>query len=321
MNASACYGRSVRPGSDAVIGHEFIDAGDLRFHVATCGEGERLALCLHGFPECWYSWRHQIPLLAGLGYRVWAPDLRGYGETSKPRGMQSYSVEALMADVGALIDASGARSVTLVGHDWGGIIAWFVAIRNVRPLDRLVVMNAPHPFAAEPAFRTWTQRRKSWYALFFQLPWLPEVLLRARGCRAVGEAMRATSVDPHRFPDEALAIFREAAARPGALTGMVNYYRAFIRGGGWARQRALGAGVITTPTLMIWGEQDVALTLETTSGTDAWVEDLTSKFLPDASHWVQQDAPDVVAEILTSWLDARTDSEAAGSEFHSQDRR
>lgn len=288
--------------SDAAIAHEFVDAGEMRFHVATCGAGEDLALCLHGFPECWYSWRNQIPLLAGLGYRVWAPDLRGYGTTSKPRGIRNYSVEALMADVGELIDASGARTVTLLGHDWGGIIAWFFAIRRVRRIDRLIVMNAPNPFAAEPAFRTWEQRRKSWYALFFQLPWIPELLLRARDYRAVGEAMRATSVDPERFPDEVLAVFREAAAQPGALTGMLNYYRAFVRGGGWKRQQALGPESIAAPTLLIWGEQDVALSMATTAGTEAYVDDYTAKFLPGASHWVQQDAPDAVAEILTSWL-------------------
>jgi pimeloyl-ACP methyl ester carboxylesterase len=291
----------VQPGSDPAISNEFIDAGGLRFHVATCGEGDQLALCLHGFPECWYSWRHQMPLLAKLGYRVWAPDLRGYGLSSKPRGIQSYAIDTLMADVAALIDASGARSVTLVAHDWGGIIAWFFAIRKVRPLDRLIVMNIPHPFAAEPAFRTWAQRRKSWYVLFFQLPWLPEALLRANGCRAVGEAMRATSVHPERFPDDDLAVFRESASQPGALTGMLNYYRAFVRGG-WRRQRKLGGSIVKVPTLMIWGEQDVALTKATTVGTEDWVEDFTLKTLPDASHWVQQDDPDAVAEIFTSWL-------------------
>jgi pimeloyl-ACP methyl ester carboxylesterase len=311
----------VHTGKDAAIRHEFIEAGGMRFHVATCGEGDHLALCLHGFPECWYSWRHQMPLLARLGYRVWAPDLRGYGESSKPRGIQNYSVEALMADVGALIDVSGAKSVTLLGHDWGGIIAWFCAIRAVRPLDRLVVMNAPHPFAAAPVFRTWQQRRKSWYALFFQLPWIPEWLFGARGCRAVGEAMRSTSVHPERFPDEALAVFRNAASEPGALTGMLNYYRAFVRGGGWKRQRELGAGIIATPTLLIWGEQDVALSLETTVGTEAWVENFTAEFLPDASHWVQQDVPDAVDAILTAWLPAQTLREAPMPPSHSSDRR
>jgi pimeloyl-ACP methyl ester carboxylesterase len=215
-------------GVEAAIDHEFVEAGELRFHVATCGEGDRLALCLHGFPECWYSWRHQLPLLASLGYRVWAPDMRGYGGTTKPPRVQDYAIEKLMADVAALIDASGCRSVTLIAHDWGAIVAWYFAMRRVRPLERLVIMNVPHPIAAEPAFRTWKQLRKSWYIFFFQIPKLPELLLRAGGYRAVGETFRSNCSHPERFSDEDLAVFRESAAQPGALTGMVNYYRAFL---------------------------------------------------------------------------------------------
>jgi len=298
----------------ASIRLEFVEAGELRFQLAACGEGERLALCLHGFPECWYSWRHQMPLLADLGYRVWAPDLRGYGETTKPPQLQDYAIEKLMDDVGALIDASGAASITLIGHDWGAIIAWYFAMRKIRPLERLVIMNAPHPAAAEPAFRTWKQLRSSWYAMFFQLPRLPEALLRARDFRAVGEAMRSSSANRERFPDEALAIFRRAAAQPGAITGMLNYYRAFIRGGGAARQKKLGAPIIETPTLMIWGERDVALTKATTYGTEAYVSDLTLRYLPDASHWVQQDDPDTVGRMLRAWLSGEPVPEAGGGD-------
>jgi len=297
-------------GVDPSIRHDFVEANGLRFHVASCGEGPRLALCLHGFPECWYSWRYQMPLLAGLGYRVWAPDLRGYGDTTKPPHLQDYAVERLMEDVGALIDASGAASVLLLAHDWGAIVAWFCAIRKVRPLERLVIMNVPHPAAAAPAFRTWRQLARSWYVLFFQLPWLPEALLRAHDHRAIGEMMRRTSSRPERFPDEALAVFRRAAARPGALTGMLNYYRAFIRGGGAARQRKLGTPVIDTPTLMLWGEEDVALTKQTTYGTDAYVSDLTLRYLPRVSHWVQQDDPDTVNRMLAAWLAGETVPEA-----------
>ncbi len=277
-------------------------AGGLRFHVAACGEGERLALCLHGFPECWYSWRHQMPLLADLGYRVWAPDLRGYGESDKPVGLREYAIERLLGDVAALIDASGSRSTTLIAHDWGAIIAWYFAIRRVRPLERLAIMNVPHPFAALPAIRTWKQFIRSWYVLFFQLPWLPERLLGARSQRAIGEAFRRSCVNPEQFPDAVLEVFRQAAARPGALTAMLNYYRAFIRGGGARRQKRLGPRTIETPTLMLWGEQDVALTRETTYGTAAFVSDLTLRYLPQASHWVQQDAPETVNRMLRAWL-------------------
>jgi pimeloyl-ACP methyl ester carboxylesterase len=288
---------------DESIRHELVTANGLRFHVATCGEGDRLALFLHGFPECWYSWRHQLPLLARLGYRAWAPDLRGYGETDRPPRREDYAIERLMEDVAGLVDASGARSTVLLAHDWGAVIAWYFAMRRLRPLERLVIMNVPHPAPMERALRGWRQMARSWYALFFQIPRLPEALLRARHCRAIGDAFRNMAVDKNRFPDEVLRIYRDNAARPGALTAMLNYYRALVRGGGGNRQRALGYPVIETPTLMIWGERDRALGKETTYGTDRWVRDLTVRYLPDVSHWVQQEAPEQVNEILREWLE------------------
>jgi pimeloyl-ACP methyl ester carboxylesterase len=288
--------------SPSMIGHEFISANGLRFHVATCGEGDRLALCLHGFPECWFSWRHQMPLLARLGYRVWAPDLRGYGESDRPPHVADYALEALMDDVAGLIDAAGARQTLLIAHDWGGIIAWFFAMRRIRPLAGLVQMNLPHPGPMERALRTWRQLARSWYVLFFQLPRLPEALLGARGCRVIGDAFRNSAVDKSRFPDDVLQVYRDNAARPGALTAMLNYYRALVRGGGGRRQAALGYPVIDIPTLMIWGEQDIALGIETTHGTERWVPNLTLRYLPGVSHWVQQEAPEAVNSLLEQWL-------------------
>ncbi len=292
------------------IRHRFVRGNGLRFHVAECGEGDRLALCLHGFPEGWYSWRHQLPLLARLGYRAWAPDLRGYGESERPRGREAYAIEALMGDVAGLIDAASPRSTLLVGHDWGGIIAWYFAMRAMRPLERLVVMNCPHPGAAEPAFRRFAQIRRSWYVLFFQIPWLPDRLLAARGAQAVGRAIRRSSSDASRFPDEVLDVYRRAAAQPGATTAMLNYYRAFVLGGGGRRQRALGLSPIEVPTLLIWGESDVALTRATTVGTEAFVPRLTLRYLPGVSHWVQQEAPEAVNAMLEAWLCDRPVPEA-----------
>jgi len=283
------------------VEHEFVRANGLRFHVATCGAGDRLALCLHGFPECWYSWRNQMPLLAELGFRVWAPDLRGYGETDRPGRVQDYAIERLLEDAAGLIDAAGARSTLLIGHDWGGIIAWYFALRRVRPLARLVVMNLPHPAVIERALRHWWQLRRSWYVFFFQLPRLPEALLRARDYRAIGEAFRAMAVDKSRFPDAVLRVYRAAAARPGALTAMLNYYRALLRGSG-RRQRALGYPLIETPTLLLWGEEDRALAKATTYGTERYVPNLTLRYLPAVSHWIQQEAPETVNAMLWAWL-------------------
>jgi pimeloyl-ACP methyl ester carboxylesterase len=284
------------------IDHRFVESNGLRFHVAECGTGDTLALCLHGFPECWYSWRAQLPLLARLGYRAWAPDLRGYGRSDRPRRMADYAIETLVADVAGLVDAAPGRETVLIAHDWGGIIAWAFAMQRVRPLAKLVVMNLPHPACLHRELRTWRQLRRSWYALFFQLPRLPEALLGARGCRAIGEAFRRAAVDPARFPDEVLQVYRDNAARPGALTAMLNYYRAYGRGGGGARQRAQGYPLITVPTLLLWGEEDVALCRETTDGTDRYVADLTLRYLPRVSHWVQQEAPEVVNAMLEAFL-------------------
>jgi epoxide hydrolase 4 len=286
----------------AEIEHRFVRANGLRFHVASCGEGDRLALFLHGFPESWYSWRHQLPLLARLGYRAWAPDLRGYGETDRPPRMNDYAMEHLLDDVAGLIDAAGARSVTLLAHDWGGVIAWYFAMRGGRPLERLVVMNLPHPAIMESELRRWRQIAKSWYVLFFQIPRLPEALLRARNYRAIGEAFRNMAVDKSRFPDDVLQVYRDNAAKPGALTAMLNYYRAMVRGGGGERQRRLGNPVIDVPTLLLWGENDIALGKATTYGTERYVTNLTVRYLPNVSHWVQQEAPETVNAMLEAWL-------------------
>jgi len=281
---------------------EFVTANGLRFEVDMCGDGERLALCLHGFPEHSYSWRHQLPMLADLGFKAWAPNLRGYGNSSRPEGVGAYSLENLLADVAGLIDASGCRETVLIGHDWGALIAWCFATRRVRPLAKLIICNVPHPAAARRAMGSFAQLRRSWYMLFFQLPRIPEWALGRHHASAVGLAIRNSAVDRARFPDAVIDVYRRNAAQPGALTAMLNYYRALLRGGGARRQLARGFPVIETPTLMIWGEEDVALTRETTYGTDEFVADLTLRYLPRVSHWVQQEQPEVVNAMLWAFL-------------------
>ncbi|MDH3640772.1 MAG: alpha/beta hydrolase [Gammaproteobacteria bacterium] len=281
---------------------EFIDANGLRFEVETCGAGDRLALCLHGFPEHSYSWRYQLPMLAELGFKAWAPNLRGYGHSSRPQGMAAYSIENLLADVAGLIDAAGCRETVLIAHDWGAVIAWYFAMREVRPLDKLIICNVPHPGPAERSMRSFAQLKKSWYILFFQIPGLPEWLAGRNGARGIGEVIRGSAADKTRFPEEVTEVYRRNAAQPGALEAMVNYYRALVRGGGAKRQREQGYPVIETPTLVIWGEDDVALSKETTYGTDEFVQDLTIRYLPGVSHWVQQEQPEVVNAMMWSFL-------------------
>jgi len=280
--------------------YQTVSANGIDFNVAVAGSGERLALCLHGFPESSFSWRFQLPLLARLGYLVWAPDLRGYGRSSRPIGVRAYSLENLEADVAALIEASGAKQVLLIGHDWGALIAWYYAMFGRLPISRLIVMNVPHPKLAEKGLGTRRQLAKSWYIFFFQLPWIPEWLLARNHCAAIAHAFRGMAVDKTRFPDEVLRVYRDAAAVPGALSAMLNYYRALLRGLRRTRQR--GTPRIEMPTLMIWGEVDAALGKELTFGTDEYVGDLTLRYLPGVSHWVQQEAPETVNGMIEAWL-------------------
>lgn len=216
--------------------------------------------------------------------------------------MKEYAIENLMDDVAGLIDASGAESVLLLAHDWGAVIAWYFAIHRKRNLDGLVIMNVPHPAVMQDQPFNFRQLLRSWYILFFQIPWLPEWLLGRNDAKGMGTLFRDTSVNKERFSDEDLEVYRRAARKPGALRAMVNYYRGLVRGGGARRMNRLGYPTIETPTLMIWGEQDVALGKELTYGTERRVKELTIRYLPNASHWVQQDDPETVNSMLRAWV-------------------
>jgi pimeloyl-ACP methyl ester carboxylesterase len=284
--------------------YQTVRANGIDFNVATAGAGHKLALCLHGFPESSFSWRFQIPLLAAMGYLVWAPDLRGYGKSTRPIGVSAYRLEILEEDVAALIEASGAKEVVLIGHDWGALIAWNYAMFGRIPIAKLIIMNVPHPALAQKGLRTLRQLAKSWYIFFFQLPLLPEWGLARNDYAAIAQAFRAMAVDKTRFPREVLRVYQDAAAQPGALTAMLNYYRALVRGLGRTRRR--GMPKIDVPTLMIWGEVDSALGKELSYGTNVHVTDLTLRYLPNVSHWVQQEAPETVNAMIEAWLLGRS---------------
>ena len=279
-----------------------LQANGLSFVIDEAGEGDNVALFLHGFPESKHSWRHQLPLLAKLGWRAVAFDQRGYGDSSRPKGVAAYDIENLMADAGAVFDALGAKRRLLIAHDWGAVVAWAFAMDRVRDIEGLVIMNVPHPavfqqnLATNPA-----QRKKSWYMFFFQLPWLPELALTANGARAIGKAFSDMAVDRSRFSEADLDHYRQNALKPGAATAMVNWYRAGLRNGmkKWAPGKA---PVIEVPTLMIWGEEDTALGIEMTEGYGPYAKDFTLHRLPGVSHWVQQEAPEAVNARLETWL-------------------
>ena len=277
-----------------------IEANGLSFAIDEAGEGDRLALLLHGFPEARQAWRRQLPVLADAGWHVVAPDMRGYGGTTRPAALDSYRIEHLVDDVAAIFDALAPKKRILMAHDWGGVIAWQVAIRRRAALDGLVILNAPHPAVFARVLRsTWRQMFRSWYVLFFQLPWLPEQQLAANNGEALVRILKGQSQN---FSPELLEIYRRNIAQPGAATAMINYYR--------ANATALGrtdgtAEKIATPTLMIWGENDVALDIALTYGNGDFVSDLAITRLPGVSHWVQEDAPDQVNQLVMQWARAK----------------
>nr|WP_166179415.1 alpha/beta fold hydrolase [Altererythrobacter segetis] len=269
-------------------------ANGLTFAADCAGEGDTVTLLLHGFPESRASWREQLPALAALGWRAVAPDLRGYGESSRPRGKAAYRIERLVEDAAALFEALGARRRVLIGHDWGGAIAWAAALRGV-PLDGLVILNAPHPTAFRRALKTWDQRVRSWYMAFFLLPWLPELMLTWRGGRELTEGLAKQTSN---FPPELLETMRRNVTAPGAATAMLNYYRANILRYG---KNGGEPAPIECPTLLIWGEDDIYLGPGLASGNEAFARNLTLRRLPGVSHWVQQDAPEVVNDTIAEW--------------------
>ena len=188
----------------------------------------------------------------------------------------------------------------LIAHDWGAIIAWAFAIRRLRPLTKLVILNVPHPMVGMREIRKWRQFWKSWYIFFFQLPRLPEWWLLWNGARGIKGAFINMAVDKSHFPRDVLQTYADAAMRPGAMTGMINYYRALVR---HRSSLDLGDGRVEVPTLMIWGEEDTALNIHCTEGTEQWVPNFTLHRLPGVSHWVQQEAPDAVNAIMGEWLE------------------
>ncbi|MEP6689670.1 MAG: alpha/beta fold hydrolase [Gemmatimonadaceae bacterium] len=276
-------------------------ASAVRLHVQESGSGP-LVILLHGFPEFSYSWRQLLPALASAGFHAVAPDLRGYNLSDKPRGVSSYAIDELVSDVARLIEERGAARAAVVGHDWGGIIAWRLAMMRPDLLDRLVILNAPHPAAYRRAITRTTQLLRSWYVLVFQLPWLPERWLAANDFASIRGILRDGAARAGVFTEFDIGRYVEAAARPGALTAMLNYYRAAVRRPG----RTLRASArVTAPTLVIWGMRDRFLDASLADGLERWVDDVRVERLPEATHWVQHDEPARVAELIVAFLRLR----------------
>ena len=272
---------------------ELIDVGEVRLHVVRDGAGPPVLL-LHGFPEFW-MWRRQIEALAHAGLTAIAPDLRGYGESDKPRGIGSYSSEKLLADIDGLLAALGHERVALVGHDWGGALAWAYAASRPQRVDKLVILNAPHPtLFFERHLRSWRQLRKSWYMFFFVMPWLPERWSMAPG--RMEKQLRKYGARQDRITREMIDRYEENMRRPGAATAMINYYRAAM-----LNPRPVLAR-ITVPTKIILGQDDPVLGPEVLDGIEDYVDDVSIERVRGAGHWVETEAAEEVSRALVELL-------------------
>ena len=279
-----------------MLTHDFITTNGIKLHYVTQGSGP-LMLFLHGFPEYWYSWRHQLSEFA-QDYKVVAIDMRGYNDSEKPAKLSDYVVSELVQDVKGVIEGLGYEQCILVGHDWGGAIAWMFAYAYPNLVQRLIVMNIPHPAKFLEGLRTPQQLLRSWYIFAFQLPWLPELAWKLNNYALIERAFRGMAIDKNAFTDEDIEAYKTAFAKPGALTATINYYRAFVQKG--VKQKSWD--VVDVPTLMIWGEDDIPLGKELTYGTDEYVCDFQLKYIPNCSHWVQQEQPQLVNQYMREFL-------------------
>jgi pimeloyl-ACP methyl ester carboxylesterase len=275
----------------------YADIGDQRLHYVEAGEGP-LVVLLHGFPEFWYGWRAQIAPLAAAGFRVVAPDTRGYNLSSRPQDVAAYDTGALAEDIHGLIHERGAETAMLVGHDWGGTLAWTLAMNHPEVVDRLAILNAAHPRKLSQGLHHPGQLRRSWYFFFFDLPDLPETVVRANNWHFFRHFLR--DARPAFTPEETDR-YVEAWSQAGASTGMINYYRSSVRTPPKKAEAAILP--IQAPTLVIWGDADRYLSPDLAEPENDDVPNLDRvERLPDASHWVHHDEAERVTELLTGFF-------------------
>ena len=280
----------------------YADLGEVRLHYVEAGDGP-LVLLLHGFPEFWLSWRFQIPALVAAGFRVVTPDMRGYNRSSKPRRVGAYDTDRLADDVRDLIRERGAARALVAGHDWGGAVAWLTAMNHPEVVERLAVLNCPHPRRMLHGLRRPRQLARSWYMLAFQIPGLPELLARVHGWWGWRQLFEKEA-RPGSYTPQDIERYVEAWSQPGAPTGMINYYRAALRQ--TPRRAEARIRPVEAPTLVIWGERDRHLGADLAEPERADVPNLERTVrLPEASHWLHQDEPERVSELLIDFFAAR----------------
>jgi len=284
---------------ESEIRHRTLAANGVRLHAVEAGpEDGPLLILLHGFPEFWYGWRQQIGPLAAAGFHVLVPDQRGYNLSGKPRRVSSYNLDRLARDVLGLIDGAGVEKARVVGHDWGGVVSWWLGIRYPQRLERLALLNIPHPLVMQHTLlHSSVQRKKSRYMFLFQIPWLPERAF-SRDHFAAGEKALRISSRPGTFGDEEIALYKEAWSQPHAVRSMIHWYRAALR----ARPRRPENPRVSVPTLLIWGTQDNVLGQEMAQPSIDLCDHGRLELIPEATHWVHHEEPERVNRLLLDFL-------------------
>jgi pimeloyl-ACP methyl ester carboxylesterase len=275
-----------------------LNVNGVSLHVVQSGPSSGpLVILLHGFPEFWYSWKRYIQPLADAGYRVWVPDQRGYNLSSTPQDVTAYALDNLAQDITALMTIAGQDRARLVGHDWGGTVAWWLAMHSPERVERAVIINSVHPMVwMQSLRRSSAQLFRGWYLRFFQLPRLPESVLRRNNWAALARVLTGSS-HAGTFSDEDLARYRTAWNQPGAITGMLNWYRAILR-------HRLGdtPGRVQVPVELIWGMRDVAAGVELARQSVALCDQGHLELIEDATHWVQHEQPERVLQLIERFL-------------------
>ena len=281
------------------IKFDYAQIGNVRLHYARAGEGERLVILLHGFPESWYSWRHQIAALSDE-YTIVAPDLHGYNLSEKPQKIADYEMSKLVDDVINLINHFGRENAAVIGHDWGAAIAWSLAENHPEYVWKLGSLQVP-PITVWRKNLGFRQFLASWYMFLFQIPVLPEFLFKLNDYSLLTNALKNSTAEKGVFDDADIAEYKKAWSEPFALTAMLNYYRANALNRFFAKTET--APKIKVPTVFIYGEQDTAILPETVRGVGEAIDAPFEEFhIPSAGHWVQQEASEAVTEILREFL-------------------
>ena len=274
-------------------------ANGITLHCAEAGPVDGpLVILLHGCPEFWYGWRHQIGPLARAGFRVVAPDQRGYNESDKPKKIAAYDLDVLAADIASLANTLGRQTFAVVGHDWGASVGWWTARNYPARVERLAVLNAPHPAIWKDAMANNPQQKQlSRYVATIGMPVLPELIIRLGRYRGLVDALRTAS-SPNAFTEADIAKYRAAWRKPGALTAMFNWYRALLR----KPLRLDGEQRIVSPVRIIWGVKDAYAIPELASESAKLCEDAKILYLENATHWVAHDEPERVTRALLEFL-------------------